>query len=121
MYRRTLPVRERFEITFIVATSMPLLIALAEIGQEDGVMMPANSAALVGAGVLSVLFFPSIANAIARRRSVPGDQDAAPDAVVVTEARVVGQVDIDGEDAEPGQARGLGEPRGLGEGGPARA
>ena len=47
--------RERVEMTFITATTMPLLIALAEIGEQDGVMLPATSAALVGAGVLSVL------------------------------------------------------------------
>ncbi len=48
-------------MTFITATTLPLLIALAEIGQRDGVMLPATSAALVGAGVLSVLVYPLIA------------------------------------------------------------
>jgi Kef-type K+ transport system membrane component KefB len=61
VYRRALPVRERAEMTFITATSLPLLIALADIGQQDGVMLPATAAALVGAGVLSVLIFPLIA------------------------------------------------------------
>jgi Kef-type K+ transport system membrane component KefB len=61
VYRRTLPVRQRVEMTFITATSLPLLIALADIGQQDGVMLPATAAALVGAGVLSVLIFPLIA------------------------------------------------------------
>ncbi len=31
-------------MTFITATSLPLLIALAEIGQQDGVMLPATAA-----------------------------------------------------------------------------
>ena len=66
VYRGTLPVRERLEMTFITATSMPLLIALAEIGLADGVMLPANAAALVGAGVLSVLIYPLAAVALAR-------------------------------------------------------
>jgi hypothetical protein len=48
-------------MTFVTATSMPLLIALAEIGQRDGVMLPATTAALVGAGVLSVLLYPLVA------------------------------------------------------------
>jgi Kef-type K+ transport system membrane component KefB len=61
VYRRALPARQRLEMTFITATTMPLLIALAEIGQRDGVMLPATSAALVGAGVLSVLVYPLIA------------------------------------------------------------
>ena len=54
VYRRALPGRQRAEMTFITATTMPLLIALAAISLSDGVMIPANAAALVGAGVLSV-------------------------------------------------------------------
>jgi Kef-type K+ transport system membrane component KefB len=69
VYRRVLAVRQRVEMTFITATSLPLLIALAEIGQEDGVMVPATVAALIGAGVLSVLVYPAIA--VALRRGAP--------------------------------------------------
>src|SRR5215472_482558 len=36
VYRHTLPRRQRIEMTFITATTMPLLIALAEIGLRDG-------------------------------------------------------------------------------------
>lgn len=36
-------------------------ILLAEIGLSDGGMIPANAAAMVGAGVLSVLVYPSVA------------------------------------------------------------
>ncbi|MBV9852965.1 MAG: cation:proton antiporter [Streptosporangiaceae bacterium] len=61
VYRRALPLRQRVEMTFITATTLPLLIALTEIGRQDGVMLPANVAALVGAGVLSVLVYPLIA------------------------------------------------------------
>jgi Kef-type K+ transport system membrane component KefB len=61
VYRHDLEPRQRLEMTFITATSLPLLIALAEIGEQDGVMLPATAAALVGAGVLSVLIFPLIA------------------------------------------------------------
>jgi Kef-type K+ transport system membrane component KefB len=66
VYRRVLPGRQRLEMSFITATSMPLLIALAEIGLRDGVMLPATAAALVGAGVLSVLVYPSVAVLLAR-------------------------------------------------------
>ena len=98
VYRRALPRRQRLEMTFVAATTMPLLIALAEIGLNDGVMIPANAAALVGAGVLSVLVFPSIAAALARRdRPVPGIPEAMIDPVVVTEARVVGEVSAEGD------------------------
>jgi Kef-type K+ transport system membrane component KefB len=67
VYAGVLPLIQRFEMIFITATTMPLLIALAEIGLKDGTMLPANAAALVGAGVLSVLFYPSIAAALHRR------------------------------------------------------
>jgi len=69
VYRRDLTARQRLEMTFITATTLPLLIALAEIGQQDGVMLPATAAALVGAGVLSVLVYPLIA--VGLHRSAP--------------------------------------------------
>jgi Kef-type K+ transport system membrane component KefB len=69
VYRRALSTRSRAEMTFITATTLPLLIALVEIGQRDGVMLPANAAALVGAGVLSVLVFPLVA--VVLHRSAP--------------------------------------------------
>src|ERR1700735_1651737 len=79
VYRGTLPMRQRVEMTFITATTMPLLIALAEVGLQDGVMIPANAAALVGAGVLSVLIYPSIAAAVSRRaRAAAAPPGTAP-------------------------------------------
>jgi Kef-type K+ transport system membrane component KefB len=69
VYRRALAARQRLEMTFITATTLPLLIALAAIGQRDGVMLPATAAALVGAGVLSVLVYPLIA--VGLHRSAP--------------------------------------------------
>jgi len=66
IYARVLPFRERLEMTFITATTMPLLIALAAIGLSDGVMLPSNAAALVGAGVVSVLVFPAVATLLRR-------------------------------------------------------
>ena len=69
VYRRALGARQRVEMTFITATSLPLLIALADIGEQDGIMLPATAAALVGAGVLSVLVYPLIA--VGLHRSAP--------------------------------------------------
>ena len=67
VYRTALPRARRFELVFIVSTALPLLVALSEIGLETGHMLPENAAALVGAGVLSVLVYPAIAVAIDRR------------------------------------------------------
>jgi hypothetical protein len=52
---------------FLLATALPLLVALSEIGLQSGIMLPQNAAALVGAGVLSVLVFPAVAVGIDRR------------------------------------------------------
>lgn len=108
VYRHALPVRQRVEMTFITATTMPLLIALAVIGLSDGVMIPANAAALVGAGVLSVLVYPSIAAMVARRGRAAAGAPTAATAVApglegaagegaVTAARVAGEPDQAGE------------------------
>jgi Kef-type K+ transport system membrane component KefB len=74
IYARVLPLRERLEMTFITATTMPLLIALAAIGLSDGVMLPTNAAALVGAGVVSVLVYPAIATMLRRRAGLRSAQ-----------------------------------------------
>jgi len=101
VYRRALPARQRVEMTFITATTLPLLIALVEIGQRDGVMLPANAAALVGAGVLSVLVYPLIA--VMLHRSAP----LTPADVGITTAEAAAGTgappDSPGEPAQPGR------------------
>jgi Kef-type K+ transport system membrane component KefB len=67
IYRSALPPPQRLKLVFLIATALPLLVALSEIGLQTGEMLPENAAALVGAGVLSVLVFPGIAVAIDRR------------------------------------------------------
>jgi Kef-type K+ transport system membrane component KefB len=66
VYRKSLTGRQRVEMMLLTATALPLLVALAEIGLDSGVMLPENAAALVGAGVLSVAIFPLIATRIHR-------------------------------------------------------
>jgi Kef-type K+ transport system membrane component KefB len=69
VYRTTLPLLQRVELVFLAATALPLLVALSAIGLATGVMLPENAAALVGAGVLSVLVFPATAVATHRRNA----------------------------------------------------
>jgi Kef-type K+ transport system membrane component KefB len=66
-YRYELAKEDRIPFVFYSATSLPLLIAIAEIGVQTGRMLPDNAAAMVGAGMLSILLFP-ITALIARRR-----------------------------------------------------
>ena len=77
VYRKALSLRERFEMMFLTATALPLLVALTEIGLSSGVMLPQNAAALVGAGVLSIAIFPLIATRI-HRPSQPAVAREAP-------------------------------------------
>ena len=72
LYRRDLPPAQRVEMMFLTATALPLLVALAEIGLRNGTMLRENAAALVGAGVLSVLVFPMVAVAVQRRARAQG-------------------------------------------------
>jgi Kef-type K+ transport system membrane component KefB len=73
VYRSALPRPQRLELVFLLATALPLLVALSEIGLETGNMLPENAAALVGAGVLSVLVFPTVAVVIDRRMAASRD------------------------------------------------
>jgi Kef-type K+ transport system membrane component KefB len=61
VYRKDLSRLRRSQLMLISATALPLLVALAEIGVQNGSMLAENGAALVGAGVLSVAVFPLIA------------------------------------------------------------
>ncbi len=67
IYRRDLPGVQRVQMTLLTATALPLLVALSEIGLSTGEMLPENAAALVGAGVLSVILFPGLAVALNQR------------------------------------------------------
>jgi Kef-type K+ transport system membrane component KefB len=58
IYRKDLDMRGRTQLMLCSATSLPLIVALTQIGLASDTMLPENAAALVGAGVLSVLLFP---------------------------------------------------------------
>ncbi len=50
------------------ATSLPFIVAATAIGTEIGVVSAANAAALIAAGLLSVVMFPLLAVTLLRRR-----------------------------------------------------
>ena len=80
LYRRDLVVRQRVQMMLLTATALPLLVALAAIGLDTGHMLPENAAALVGAGVLSVMVFPGLAVALNRTGVAPDREDETPPA-----------------------------------------
>ncbi|MGY1686623.1 MULTISPECIES: cation:proton antiporter [unclassified Geodermatophilus] len=77
VYRRVLPLRQRAQTALVSATALPVLVALTEIGLRSGHMLPENAAALVGAGVVTVLLFPALAVALDRRPAAPAPVPAA--------------------------------------------
>jgi Kef-type K+ transport system membrane component KefB len=66
LYRRRLPTRQVLAAGLLQATSLPFLVTASMIGTDLGVLSPVNGAALVGAGVVSVLVFPTVALGLLR-------------------------------------------------------
>jgi Kef-type K+ transport system membrane component KefB len=60
LYRRVLPRVERLPLALFSATGLPLIVVITAIGTAEGRIRPENAAALVGAGMVSVLCFPAI-------------------------------------------------------------
>jgi Kef-type K+ transport system membrane component KefB len=61
--------RETVVAGLLQATSLPFLVATTAIGLELGLIGPGEAAALVGAGLLSVLLFPAAALALLQARA----------------------------------------------------
>jgi hypothetical protein len=78
LYRKALPnIRERTRFSLYVATGLPIIVAVTSLEVSAGLMTPANGAALVGAGALTVLIFPLLGNALDRKRKEPEAHDRA--------------------------------------------
>jgi Kef-type K+ transport system membrane component KefB len=66
LYRRVLDARRTAVAGILQATSLPFIVAASAIGLELGLVDAAESAALIGAGLLSVLVFPVAGLALLR-------------------------------------------------------
>jgi Kef-type K+ transport system membrane component KefB len=66
-YRSVLNRREVLAAALLQATSLPFIVAATQIGIQLGVLSTATSAALIAAGLLSVLIFPASALSLLRR------------------------------------------------------
>ena len=69
LYQRQLGGRDRLALAFYSATALPLVVAITEVGVSTEQMTPEIAAALVGAGMISLLVYPQIA--LALRPGVP--------------------------------------------------
>jgi Kef-type K+ transport system membrane component KefB len=66
IYRRALGNRRTVVAGVLQATSLPFIVAATAIGMELGLVDAAESAALIGAGLLSVLIFPVVGLSLLR-------------------------------------------------------
>src|SRR3954471_9176143 len=78
VYRGTLDARHTAIAGLMQATSLPFIVAATAIGRELDLIDAAASAALIGAGLLSVLLFPLGGLLLLRREGVPADAEPAP-------------------------------------------
>jgi Kef-type K+ transport system membrane component KefB len=69
LYRRDLPRYQLVPLALFSATGLPLIVVITTIGVAEGRMRPVNAAALIAAGVLSVLLYPMIARICLQRAS----------------------------------------------------
>ena len=75
--------RSTLALGLLQATSLPFLVTATQIGVTLGKITPVTAAALVCAGLLSVLIFPLLALSLLRR-----DQPAPPAAIAAETASV---------------------------------
>lgn len=67
LYRKELDGGDQRLLALFSATSLPLIVVITEVGKAAGRIQHANAAALVGAGILSVLIFPLIGLSLRKR------------------------------------------------------
>src|SRR6478609_2130324 len=68
---------ERRALVLMAATGLPIIVAVTQIGAKRGELPTGMAAALVGAGMLSVLLYPMLATLILGRTE-PRPQDPSP-------------------------------------------
>jgi hypothetical protein len=78
LYRHHLGPRKAAIAGLMQATSLPFIVAGTAIGEELGLIDAAGSAALIGAGLLSVLCFPLAGLVLLRREGAAGEPDVEP-------------------------------------------
>jgi hypothetical protein len=84
LYRRLATSCETVASALLQATSVGFLVVASQIGQDMGLISPANAAAVVAAGLLSVILFPLGALTILRNADVePSDHEASAYATVL--------------------------------------
>lgn len=85
LYRRDLPRHDVVALGLLQSAALPLVVVITSIGVATGRMQPDNAAALVGAGLLSVVVLPIIGLAVHSRGAaaeVAGTDGSPTEAIV---------------------------------------
>ena len=61
LYREILDRHQWMPFAYASATTLPLVIAITDIGMNNGVMRSETAAGLIGAALLTVVLYPSLA------------------------------------------------------------
>lgn len=61
IYKKALPERDLPALALLSSTTLPLVVAITYLGVQSGQMMPENASALVGAAIMTVTIFPTLA------------------------------------------------------------
>jgi Kef-type K+ transport system membrane component KefB len=80
LYRRVLGARQALIAGLLQATSLPFIVAATAIGLQLKLIDAAGSAALIAAGLLSVIVFPVTGLALLRRHTGPDTSAVTEDA-----------------------------------------
>jgi Kef-type K+ transport system membrane component KefB len=78
LYRKILGFSDRVALALLSASQLPLVVAITEIGLAEHEMRQETAVALIAAGVLSVLIFPSVAILVRRRTEIATATATAP-------------------------------------------
>jgi Kef-type K+ transport system membrane component KefB len=76
LYTRLVGRRKAVIAGILQATSLPFIVAASQIGMDIGVLTQANGAALIAAGLLSVIIFPALGLTLLRRE---GKEERGPE------------------------------------------
>ena len=76
LYRKALTAGLRVPLAFFAGTGLPLIVVITSIGVSVGRMRPENAAALVAAGILSVILYPLLGLRGLRRAGVVDEGSA---------------------------------------------
>jgi Kef-type K+ transport system membrane component KefB len=84
LYRKDITDRRSLlSLAFLSATGLPLIVAITTIGVNAGEMRSSTAAALVGAGMISVILFPLFGLSLAPKdRPEPAPPSPSPDPAV---------------------------------------